>query len=638
MMMPLQSIPTEEESRLETLPPEVILHILSYLDLPELDALSRLSPVLKDLAQDPILHRRRILIVAPSRVQHALFAYGGALRPTVPDLVVRNVLRGLGIERRYRMGLYFNSRESVKQYEISRRLQLTHVRHVLAAHLQRKSRQALTRMIPDAEVCSPCLLPAVRSLKWCIRKDALARMVRERENSGGSKPTTWFEGRGHGLWKENERIRLAICPGVGKIVRFFEGIGKNEGDMADATDPAVAAALAEAQHFIFVTQIYFCCMYAVFAWDWLVSLPREYKFIWKSGWTAAKMSYLFCRYWVLFVMPYILFIYVTNHSWEDCQKLYRSPVALAMWNQAGAEVVLLIRTYAFFNRNKYLLVALCASLAGVLAYQLFVDINEMLPLEFVTPPFDKGPCLPKSKPHSAHLLGFFLASLAFDATVTTMTLWKAFRLRRTCGAAASPLIQTFLREGIFYFVFISIANLINGIFYLQPKAVMSAINIPLSIMFSDLLACRMILDLRQRGYEISQPTVFTQTLPLHTQTTDGTEVTSTVRSDPSPSSLHKGPFSATQNSLPYLPAPDNQRGWGVKGLVGNGRSATGTAFTTTIDSAVFSQTQTSTGGEVRSQDGSSCLELRSFTPHYDAESEPEEKPEGRRDGERAAGV
>ncbi|KAL5535985.1 hypothetical protein ACEPAF_4079 [Sanghuangporus sanghuang] len=395
--------------------------------------------------------------------------------------------------------------------------------------------------------------------------------------------------------------------------------------MADVTDPAVAAALTEAQHFIFVTQIYFCCMYAVFVWDWLVSLPREYKFIWKSGWTAAKMSYLFCRYWVLLVMPYILFIYVTNHSWEDCQKLYRSPVALAMWNQAGAEVVLLIRTYAFFNRNKYLLVVLCASLAGVLAYQLFVDINEMLPLEFVTPPFDEGPCLPKSKPHSAHILGFFMASLAFDATVTSMTLWKAFRLRRTCGAAASPLIQTFLREGIFYFVFISIANLINGIFYLQPKAVMSAINIPLSIMFSDLLACRMILDLRQRGYEISQPTVFTHTLPLHTQTTDGTEVTSTMRSDPS--SLHKGPFSATQNSLPYLPAPDSQRGQGVKGLVGNGRSATGTAFTTTIDSAVFSQTQTSGGGEIRSQDGSSCLELRSFTPHYDAESEPEEKQE-----------
>lgn len=221
--------PHNRATRLETLPPEVILHILSYLDLPELDALSRISPILKGLAQDPVLHRRRILIVAPSRVQHALFGYGGALRPTIPDLVLKNVLRGLGIERRYRTGLYFNSRESVKQYETSKRLQLSHVRHVLAAHLQRKSPQALRRVIPDAEGCSPRLLPVVRSLKWSIRKDALARMVRDRDGnsiSHGSRVASWLEGRGHGLWKENERIRLAICPGVGKFVRFFESIGK----------------------------------------------------------------------------------------------------------------------------------------------------------------------------------------------------------------------------------------------------------------------------------------------------------------------------------------------------------------------------------------------------------------------------
>ena len=38
---------------------------------------------------------------------------------------------------------------------------------------------------------------------------------------------------------------------------------------------------------------------------------------------------------------------------------------------------------------------------------------------------------------------------------------------------------------------------------------MSAICIPLSVMFADILACRMILDLRERGYELTQPTVYT---------------------------------------------------------------------------------------------------------------------------------
>lgn len=49
-----------------------------------------------------------------------------------------------------------------------------------------------------------------------------------------------------------------------------------------------------------------------------------------------------------------------------------------MWNQVSAEVILLIRTYAFFNRNIYVLFFLVSALAGVVAYQLYVDVSEML--------------------------------------------------------------------------------------------------------------------------------------------------------------------------------------------------------------------------------------------------------------------
>jgi hypothetical protein len=49
-----------------------------------------------------------------------------------------------------------------------------------------------------------------------------------------------------------------------------------------------------------------------------------------------------------------------------------------MWNQVASEVILVIRTYAFFNRNIYILVMLIAALAGVIAYQLFVATSEML--------------------------------------------------------------------------------------------------------------------------------------------------------------------------------------------------------------------------------------------------------------------
>lgn len=259
--------------------------------------------------------------------------------------------------------------------------------------------------------------------------------------------------------------------------------------------------LATADHFIYVTQVYFCAMYAVVLWDWIISLHREYRFVWRTHWTPVKIAYLFCRYWVITVVPYLLYCFVIDHSLETCQRIYKIPVALAMWNQVGSESVLLIRTYAFFSRNVYVLCFLLSALSGVVAYQLYVDTTQMLLLPFYKPPFDKGPCLPMSKRHSAHLLGFFIAPLLFDTIVTFMTVWKAFNIRRRNGGPNSRLIQTFLREGVFYYILISIANLINGVFYLQPRQVISAINIPLSVMLGPVLACRLILDLRERGSE-----------------------------------------------------------------------------------------------------------------------------------------
>ena len=66
-----------------------------------------------------------------------------------------------------------------------------------------------------------------------------------------------------------------------------------------------------------------------------------------------------------------------------------------MWNQLGSEgadldfyirsprlnsrpaVILLIRTYAFFNRNASVLSFLIACLCGLIAYQLYVTTSQM---------------------------------------------------------------------------------------------------------------------------------------------------------------------------------------------------------------------------------------------------------------------
>ena len=63
-------------------------------------------------------------------------------------------------------------------------------------------------------------------------------------------------------------------------------------------------------------------------------------------------------------------------------------------------------------------------------------------------------------PGQAHLLGFFVAPLCFDTIITVATLWKAFMMRKRNGPS-SEIIQVFLKNGVFYFLLISGANLVS---------------------------------------------------------------------------------------------------------------------------------------------------------------------------------
>ncbi|KAG8934363.1 hypothetical protein FRC02_010108 [Tulasnella sp. 418] len=270
--------------------------------------------------------------------------------------------------------------------------------------------------------------------------------------------------------------------------------------MADAAalDPAVVAMLKEAAYYIRGSQIFFSALYAVCLWDWLISLKREYHLIWKKRWSVVKVLYILCRYWVIIIMPYVLWVFIEDHSEEACFKLYRSPVALAMWNQLWSEGVLLIRTNAFLGNKIQVLIPLCLMLAGVVAYQLYVDISQMTLLPFINPP--NGPCFPTVRyTGSAHVMGFFLAPLIFDTILTVLTVWQGWQHWKQ-SKTGSPLLKSFLQDGIFYFFLISAANLVNAIFYFQPKQVMSALLIPMSVIFPDILACRMILGLRSSAF------------------------------------------------------------------------------------------------------------------------------------------
>ncbi|KAH7101656.1 hypothetical protein BKA62DRAFT_638478 [Auriculariales sp. MPI-PUGE-AT-0066] len=277
--------------------------------------------------------------------------------------------------------------------------------------------------------------------------------------------------------------------------------------MADAAAAAAAPVMspediAYAARIVFIEQVYFCSLYAVVVWDWVSSLSKEYRLIWKKNWTPVKAIYILCRYWPIATVPWTLYVYTINHPHDFCVKSYRSVPILMTPNMVLAELVLLIRTYAFLGRKTWLLVTMLVALGGVFTYQIYVPLVRM-DLLALGPPGVPTPCFPVAQPGSQHVTGFFIAPLLFDTAVTGLTLYKAVTMRWNLPWSkkreSTSIVNTFINEGIFYFILITIANILNGAFYLQKKQVIQALNIPLSIMLPNILACRLILALRSRG-------------------------------------------------------------------------------------------------------------------------------------------
>jgi len=73
----------------------------------------------------------------------------------------------------------------------------------------------------------------MRKLKWSFQRDRMAKMVRDGTvctipNMGSLEALSafaqWLENRGKGIVQESERVRLALCPGIGKRVQFYEDL------------------------------------------------------------------------------------------------------------------------------------------------------------------------------------------------------------------------------------------------------------------------------------------------------------------------------------------------------------------------------------------------------------------------------
>ncbi|KZV63171.1 hypothetical protein PENSPDRAFT_657506 [Peniophora sp. CONT] len=250
-----------------------------------------------------------------------------------------------------------------------------------------------------------------------------------------------------------------------------------------------------------VLQVYTSATMAVAVWDWIVCLGMEYDRIWKRAWTPVKFLYIWTRYYGLVCFAVNLWLFNDNFTTERCKTLHFLIAATCMWVTMGSDAILAVRTYAFLLRDKKVIIGLGILLTGECAYLLYVSIAGVFQVPILIG--TEGPCTASDFPGKHVVSGFWLAPVAFNLICTGLTLMKVIQMRRL---STMPIIATFVREGIFYFLAVSAVNVLNAAFMFQSNANIQNINALLALILTQVLCCRMVLNLRKPASQMETNT------------------------------------------------------------------------------------------------------------------------------------
>ncbi|KAJ7873308.1 hypothetical protein B0H14DRAFT_144357 [Mycena olivaceomarginata] len=93
------------------------------------------------------------------------------------------------------------------------------------------------------------------------------------------------------------------------------------------------------------------------AYDTILHIGQEYRYVWKSRWSVVKILYLWTRYstfidTILAVQERVDF----SRDASSCSRIMTFTTIFAGFGIGVAEIILMIRTYALYERSKKLLV------------------------------------------------------------------------------------------------------------------------------------------------------------------------------------------------------------------------------------------------------------------------------------------
>ncbi|EGO02846.1 hypothetical protein SERLA73DRAFT_158589 [Serpula lacrymans var. lacrymans S7.3] len=148
------------------------------------------------------------------------------------------------------------------------------------------------------------------------------------------------------------------------------------------------AILTSSQEFLSdlqITKYFNVAFLGIWVLDYCVTFEDEVRWVWGRKWDYTRLIFIFSRYLPFFAVIVTICVAMQNPNgncktynsvWEaDFPPIAKAACALAI---ISTEALLALRTYAFWNRSKKLLVCLlvCAALFIAVAFVLSTKIHD----------------------------------------------------------------------------------------------------------------------------------------------------------------------------------------------------------------------------------------------------------------------
>ncbi|KAK1219404.1 hypothetical protein PQX77_017876 [Marasmius sp. AFHP31] len=255
---------------------------------------------------------------------------------------------------------------------------------------------------------------------------------------------------------------------------------------------------------------------ALFSFDYALTFAKEVKFMSRSGRRPSLGTGLFIvsRYCAL-GMAVLAITPVRSNATVDsvmtgmerlrdildhaCRSTLSPRVVLRLGSIASSEIILALRTWAIWGRNRKILFYLvtftvCAVATGAIIIGKALTTNQIRPL--IIPELTHLCSATLSDIKNAFIVPYIL-TIIYEILTLALSLYRITKWRQSIPEnIRAPLLDTLWRDGVVYFTFMLLLNFMNiGIVLQSEVPQLRSGGANLQAILHSMMACRIVLHL-----------------------------------------------------------------------------------------------------------------------------------------------